>query len=132
MGYTDPATFGAFIEQLGGRAKRTNPDGSIEVELRSFALRPARHVGEPAFISSLCLAGSPGFESMRVALEDGEAIPARVIRDVRAALDDWCELIRWRPGDIAMLDNTRFLHGRRSFSDPRRRMYLVQTLRANI
>ena len=64
-----------------------------------------------------------------VGLDDGRPIPPEIVADVRAALDACCEQIAWRAGDAAMLDNTRFLHGRRGYSDEARRVYLVQTMR---
>lgn len=131
MGYADPVAFDRFVQTLGGTVKSRHADRSIDVELLSSALGRTRHLGQPAFVSSLCLAGSRGFESLRVELEGGLPIPEPVLTEIRAALTACGDLIRWQAGDVAMLDNTRFLHGRRGFSDMRRRLYLIQTLRAN-
>lgn len=131
MGYADPASFERFVKTLGGSVRRINADRSIDVELLSPAMGRTRFSGQHAFVSSLCLAGSRGFESLQVELEGGEPIPAAVLAEIRAALSACGDLIRWQAGDLAMLDNTRYLHGRRGFADTRRRLYLIQTLRAN-
>ena len=28
--------------------------------------------------------------------------------------------VAWEPGDLLMVDNSRFMHGRRAFADPQR------------
>jgi alpha-ketoglutarate-dependent taurine dioxygenase len=33
--------------------------------------------------------------------------------------------ISWQPGDLVMIDNSRFLHGRRAFNDDRRRIFAL-------
>lgn len=131
MGCADPQAFEVFVKTIGGALRGVRADRSVDVELLSSAVRRPRFVEEYAFVASLCLAGTRGFEGMRVELEGGQALPAAVLSEVRAALADCRELIRWQTGDVVMLDNSRFLHGRRAYSDMRRTIYLVQTLRAN-
>jgi alpha-ketoglutarate-dependent taurine dioxygenase len=53
-----------------------------------------------------------------VRMEDGSKIPDDVIADMRGTADRCTKLIRWEnPGDFAILDNTRVLHGRKNFDD---------------
>ena len=130
MGFPSAAAFAQFVQTVAG-TPQLRPDGGVEVEVLSSAVRRTGFADHLAFISSLSLAGAKGFEAMRVSLEGGDELPESVAQEIRAALAGCCELVRWQAGDIAMLDNTRFLHGRRGFSDVRRRLYLIQTLRAN-
>jgi hypothetical protein len=54
---------------------------------------------------------------------DGSAIPEAAIRDIDAAMEGIKEQISWHPGDLAFIDNSRFLHGRNAFTDKDRRIY---------
>lgn len=131
MGFPDAASFARFVQTVAGIPKRIGTDGTVEVEVLSSAVRRTRYGNQLTFISSMFLAGAKGFEAMQVSLEGDTEIPAHLTTELRAALADCCELIAWQAGDVAMLDNTRFLHGRRGFDDLRRRLYLIQTLTAN-
>ena len=133
MRLPDYAAFEKLVAQLGGTVRATFPDDSAEVELLSAPVRRTRWGDALAFTSSFALAGTPGFEAMRVSLEGSEEpeLPGPLRAELLAALDTCCEPWRWEPRDVVMLDNTRYLHGRRGFADVRRRMYLVQTLRAS-
>jgi alpha-ketoglutarate-dependent taurine dioxygenase len=130
-GFKDAESFARFVPQLGGRAGRILADGTVEVEVLSSALRRTRWNDQPAFVSSMCVPGSRGFEAMTASLEGEDAIPTSVRQEVAAALAACEQILEWRPRDVVMLDNTRFLHGRRGYADRRRTLYLVQTLRAS-
>ena len=58
-----------------------------------------------------------------VLLEDDSPIPGSVKQDVMEASEKLTEEIPWRNGDVAIVDNTRFMHGRTAFSDPQRRIF---------
>ncbi|RZI98604.1 MAG: hypothetical protein EON90_12845, partial [Brevundimonas sp.] len=45
-------------------------------------------------------------------LDDGRPVPERWIEAVKSVSDDLTAPIAWRKGDLIMLDNTRFMHGR--------------------
>jgi alpha-ketoglutarate-dependent taurine dioxygenase len=47
-----------------------------------------------------------------VRLEDGQRIPDEVLEDVERAVKASTFRLRWRNGDVAMLDNARVMHGR--------------------
>lgn len=51
---------------------------------------------------------------------DGAQIPRATLQGIRAAFDREAVNIDWRPGDVALLDNMRVAHGRRSFTGERR------------
>lgn len=46
---------------------------------------------------------------------DGASIPDETINEINAALTRHIQLIRWAPGDVVLLDNLRFAHGRQPF-----------------
>jgi Taurine catabolism dioxygenase TauD, TfdA family len=49
--------------------------------------------------------------------EDGSRIPDWIVDAVREAASSITYAVRWRPGDILILDNSRFMHGRRAITD---------------
>jgi hypothetical protein len=57
--------------------------------------------------------------------EDGTPIPRPLLEAVDATAAAEAVELAWRAGDVAMIDNTRWLHGRRGFTDRRRRVLSV-------
>ena len=53
-------------------------------------------------------------------------LPANWLAEVRALADDLTVDIRWSAGDVAIVDNTRWLHGRRAFPADSDRSILVR------
>lgn len=51
---------------------------------------------------------------------DGSPIPADYIRRVNAAFEKNAVGVRWRPGDVFIVDNMRHAHGRRPFKGARK------------
>lgn len=54
---------------------------------------------------------------------DGESITEADIDEIQLALHECRETISWQSGDLAMIDNSRFMHGRTAYSDQRRKIY---------
>lgn len=130
MGFTTVDAFRTFVESMGATMKPPTPDGAVEIAIKTSAHRITHYGSRDAFVSSLLLAGAKGFEQLRVSFEDGD-VPADMLAEITAAIDSSCERIEWVAGDIAMLDNTRILHGRRAYRDTQRRLYLLQTHKAS-
>jgi alpha-ketoglutarate-dependent taurine dioxygenase len=97
------------------------PDGRV---LRSFT-RPALH--KPMFVDDLAWGnflffaryynGRKGFPSF----ENGDPVPDELLSQVKAVADRLTSPITWQPGDVIMIDNTRFMHGRNAIHDVRSR-----------
>ncbi len=51
---------------------------------------------------------------------DGEEIPAEAIRKIADAYESAAVDLNWQQGDVALLDNLRVAHGRRTFTGERR------------
>lgn len=54
-------------------------------------------------------------------LEDGSRVPDSWLDAVRAAAEPITFPIPWRAGDVALIDNSRVMHGRRGIPDPSHR-----------
>jgi len=55
-------------------------------------------------------------------LDDGHAVPSGWVDAIKAVGDRLTIPIRWQRGDLLLLDNSRFLHGRNAISDPHERL----------
>lgn len=55
-------------------------------------------------------------------LDDGKPVPEEWMAAVREAAGRLTHQVDWRKGDILMVDNSRFMHGRRAITDPDNRL----------
>jgi alpha-ketoglutarate-dependent taurine dioxygenase len=104
---------------------RRYPEGEI---VRFFS-RPALHrpmfIDAPAFGNFLLFARFNHGRSDHPVLDDGSLVPEAWLQDIKATSDQLSVPIDWERGDLLMLDNTRFMHGRTAILDPGER--LIQT-----
>lgn len=106
------------------------PEGTFEIRFACSAVIRARHTGQLAFASHLplYLASMRALRDGRAfpisaTFEDGAAIPDDVIDELMSRSAACTGEISWRPGDLAMVDNSRYMHGRRAFDDPGRELF---------
>ncbi len=97
-------------------------DGEI---VRIFT-RPALHrpmfTAEPAFGNFLLFARFNNRRPDFPLLDDLRPVPEPWLQAIQATAQTVGVAIAWRPGDVLMLDNTRFMHGRTAITDPGERM----------
>ncbi len=62
-----------------------------------------------------------------ITFDDGAEIPADLWSRIEAATDRVTREIDWRHGDVAVIDNTRYMHGRRRIEDPARVIHNAQS-----
>lgn len=60
-----------------------------------------------------------------IKFEDGSLISEKTIREIKKVMNKLTEVIRWQTGDLVMVDNSKFLHGRRAFNDNRRQIFVL-------
>lgn len=58
-----------------------------------------------------------------VRFSNGEKIPDDIILTIEQIANTLSVPITWQKGDIAIIDNTRILHGRRTLTDTERLLY---------
>lgn len=104
---------------------RRYPDAGI---IRFFS-RPALHtpmfIDAPAFGNFLLFARFNHGRPDNPVLDDGSLVPEAWLQAVKAAGDRLAVPIDWQRGDVLMIDNTRFMHGRTAIVDAGER--LIQT-----
>ena len=88
--------------------------------------RPALHrpmfVDAPAFGNFLLFARFNNGRSDFPVLDDGHPVPEAWLQAIKAAGDRTSVPVAWAKGDLLMLDNTRFMHGRTAITDPGERL----------
>jgi len=87
-------------------------NGTMRWDFATPAMKRGRFSQAPSFVNSIIC--------MRPPLEDGSAIPEEVIREIQEVTARLTVPIRWKGGELLMIDNTRYLHGRKSNDDQRR------------
>jgi len=106
---------------------QVKPDNSITTEYVSSALKPSRCGKNQVFINNILPVIEQevkGSNSSLVRFEDNSHISDEIINEIKDVTDKLTYLVAWQKGDILMIDNTRLLHGRRSFSDNQRDIYV--------
>ncbi|MBD2166645.1 TauD/TfdA family dioxygenase [Calothrix membranacea FACHB-236] len=109
------------LHGIPGLSYKINQDQSIAIEYVCSAVVKTKYGHQNAFANSLIAE----YKNPRgvVTFEDGSPIPSTVINQVQQVMNNLTEVINWESGDLVMIDNSRFLHGRRSFTDTKRRIY---------
>ncbi len=120
----DPGAVGRDdLDQALGSAPgmwyRLRDDGWVDTVYTCSAAPSSLFGGGAAFGNSI----RGPYPGQTVTLDGGEPISPVVLAEIDRAYEQLTEEIRWQDGDVAWIDNTRFLHGRRPFQDPRRRIF---------
>jgi alpha-ketoglutarate-dependent taurine dioxygenase len=75
----------------------------------------------PAFLNSILnMVDSKHLNICTLSFANGELIDDEIIDEIREKGEALSEKIEWKSGDLAMIDNRRMLHGRKSFSGERK------------
>ncbi len=105
-----------------------NDDNSITTQSIKSAVVKPRWTDQDAFVNSILLVlwqeEAVGTKRSIVRMEDGSEIPPEILKEVRDVSDRFTRGVSWKPGQIVMVDNTRMLHGRNSFEDTNREVYV--------
>ncbi len=98
-------------------------DGSLTYILSLDPLRRSRFCGKRGFANAL-LGPSTNYEAPRYSLADGSPVATAEIEALRDICEAHTHEINWQDGDIAVLDNSRVMHGRRAIIDPERELFI--------
>lgn len=101
-------------------------DGSIHYAYRVPAVHGTLFGERPAFANSI-LGPSNHYETPRITFADGRDIPVHILKEVESVTEEVTEELDWADGDVALIDNTRVMHGRRAITDPERTIYNAQS-----
>ena len=102
-----------------------NEDSTIFVQDITSAVVKTKNGNQDAFCNFVWVSHERGNEIF----EDGSKLPDEVADELQKLYDKFVEEIPWQAGDLVMIDNSRFMHGRPEFKDNRR---LIFTLTSNL
>ncbi|MET7669457.1 TauD/TfdA family dioxygenase [Micromonospora luteifusca] len=105
-------------------------DGAIRYEFQVPAAHDTLFGTRLAFANSI-LGPSYNYEKPRITFADGSEFPPEVLDEVRERTAELTEDIAWQDGDVALIDNTRVMHGRREILDPARTIFNAQSYLAD-
>ncbi|HJM48094.1 MAG TPA: TauD/TfdA family dioxygenase [Candidatus Marinimicrobia bacterium] len=97
-----------------------------------YAANKARYSDKFCFSNHLLADLHDELQIKEITMASGKAIPEKFIDEIKQVSDDITVDHSWQQGDVVMVDNIRFMHGRRAFEkgDPRD-ILTVQTARAS-
>jgi alpha-ketoglutarate-dependent taurine dioxygenase len=124
---TDDLTFVEKVCSDNDMQWSVNPERSITTKYVTSAIRESRDGNHKVFINNILpvvAQEQQGKNSSLVRFEDDSKIPDEVISELKQVTAQLTYLVSWQKGDILMVDNTRLLHGRKSFSDTQRDIYV--------
>lgn len=100
-----------------------NDDGSMEYRITLTPVRGSSISNGQAFANAI-LGPSHNYEKPSYTLEDGSPVTVEEIEALRDIAETCTVEINWQDGDIAVIDNTRVMHGRRAIKDPDRQLFI--------
>ncbi|PYC19670.1 TauD/TfdA family dioxygenase [Pseudomonas mosselii] len=109
--------------RLKGSSVRFDEDDTLIREYVSPAVAYPKWCPQAAFVNSL-----RGPYDHTVTFEDGTAIPQALIDEIDQVHQALMQEIHWQAGDILLIDNTRYVHGRRAFQCMERTHYTFMSL----
>ncbi|RXV59469.1 hypothetical protein C6W92_15020 [Roseovarius sp. A46] len=112
-----------FKAAIPGQDFTLRDDGSIDYELTVSPVRPSSLTNGQAFANAI-LGPSHNYEKPEYMLEDGSTVSPVEIEALRELAESCTVEINWQDGDIAVIDNTRVMHGRRAIKDADRQLFI--------
>ncbi len=100
-----------------------NEDGSLDYELQVAPVRASSLSNGKAFANAI-LGPSHNYEAPTYTLADGSTVSSDEIEALRDVAEKCTVEINWQDGDIAIIDNTRVMHGRRAIKDQDRQLFI--------
>ncbi|WP_141332462.1 TauD/TfdA family dioxygenase [Myxococcus faecalis] len=110
------------LDGIEGVSYYVSPDDSIYLEYVCPAVVKTRYGGQDAFANSL-LSERKNTLGDLMSFDDGSAISDDIVSEVQEAMKELEDAIAWHPGDLAFIDNSRYLHGRNAYTDTRRKIF---------
>ncbi len=107
-------------------------NGLLKIKQTRFAVAETRLENLLTFTNHLMIIfkNEPQIKSLN--LVNGEKIPQKIIDEVKNISNNLIYDLDWQTNDLIMLDNRRFMHGRRAYKkDQKREIINIQTLKAN-
>jgi hypothetical protein len=113
-----------FQQTIPGQSFDLHDDGSLTYRLTVAPVRRSAFGGSAPAFANAVLGPSHNYEPPRYTLADGSTVTGEEIEALRELAESSTIEINWQDGDIAVLDNTRVMHGRRAIADADRTLFI--------
>lgn len=97
-------------------------DGGVRYAFRTPAAGKTLFGERISFANSI-LGPSFNYDRPRITFADGTELDEALLAEISQVTGALTENLDWRDGDVAVIDNTRVMHGRRAITDPARTIY---------
>ena len=106
--------------------------GKFYVKQIRFAVHETRHPEVLAFSNHLMVIPGQDPQIKKWTTLKGNPVPSDIMEEIRSKSNDLTYDHKWKKGDLVMIDNKRFMHGRRGYdkNEPRD-IVNIQTGKAN-
>jgi alpha-ketoglutarate-dependent taurine dioxygenase len=111
-----------FSDSLDGQIFKLNDDMSLHYSFIVGAVHKTLFSDDLSFSNSI-LGPSFNYEKPTITFEDDSFISEKTIDKIKEITEKETQEITWQDGDVVMIDNTRFMHGRREIKDTDREIY---------
>lgn len=98
------------------------PDKSIYLEYVCSAIVKTKYGNQDTFSNSLMSERENTLGEL-MSFEDGSPISDSIISEIKNTMNPLTECISWQQGDLAFIDNSRYMHGRNAFTDVQRKLF---------
>jgi alpha-ketoglutarate-dependent taurine dioxygenase len=106
--------------------------GLICLDLLRYAVNESRVTNKLCFSNHLLARLDDETQIKQITMANGETIPDAIIVEIKEVSDGLIYDHKWEKGNLMMIDNVRFMHGRRNFSkDSPRRILIIETERSS-
>lgn len=114
------ADFEQMLDSAEGVSYQINENQTVYLEYVCSAVVKTKYGNQDAFANSFWAVQK---RSEKAVFEDDSRASDEIASEVENVLAGLEEEIPWQAGDLVMIDNSRFLHGRREFDDKRRQVF---------
>lgn len=109
-----------MLDGFEGVTYQIHDEQTVSMEYVCSAVVKTKYGNQAAFANTFWATQKKTEEAI---FEDGSRAPDEVVNEIEKVLNKLTEEIAWQAGDLVMMDNSRFLHGRRAFNDTRRQVF---------
>ena len=106
--------------------------GILHATQLRYAVQEGRSSKDLCFANHLLVSLESEPQLISRTMADGQEIPKKILEEIKQKADDLTYEHSWEKGDFLMVDNLRFLHGRRAYyKDDPRELFVIQSERAS-
>jgi alpha-ketoglutarate-dependent taurine dioxygenase len=109
-----------ILDSLDGVSYQFNDDQTVSVEYTCSSVVKNKYNHQNAFANHFWVYQKKTEEAI---FDDGSRASNEVADEIERIFDKLTEKIPWEAGDLVMMDNSRFLHGRGAFNDKLRQIF---------